>query len=341
MIKDKQNPILVDVWRGDLIESRHRGSICVVNQMGETIFSSGNIEKPVYARSSMKLIQALPLLDSGAAAELKLSTEQICLACSSHTGETIHTEAVGQWLSSLGMAESNLECGIHDPNDFLANKKLLASGQSASQLHNNCSGKHTGFLSLANHQGFDAEGYIHVDHPLQKMITNAIAEECQVELDEQKAALDGCSIPLFAVPLKNVARAYARFTITGSGRREKSRQKILQSICKHPLLIAGNGRFCSRIIGLSDHSVVTKTGAEGYYIAVLRDQRLGIAIKIEDGEKRASEVAMATLLRHFSTNERFVELLSIDERVVQYNAAGRMIGSIQPSQHLLSELKNT
>lgn len=324
------NPVLVEVWRGEFLESRHRGAFAVVDVGGDMVLEAGDVDAPVYARSSLKPIQALDVLESGAAARFDLDGGCICLACASHKGETEHTRRVGTWLEHIGLDASALECGAHRPYSEEARDELVRHGRVPTALNNNCSGKHAGFLTTARHLGIDHHGYIQRGHEIQRRVARVIAETCDFAVGDQAPGVDGCGIPVWGVPLRNLAGAFAGFAPAGrgSGARAAARGTVVDAIIGNPYLIGGGGDFCSRVIGRGRGAVIVKTGAEGVFTATLLGEGLGFALKIDDGASRASEVVMAALLEHFTADAGFRAALAGEVHVPVHNAAGRVVGRI-------------
>ena len=224
------DPVLVEVTRGDHVESRHVGAVAVVDAHGAVAFSAGDIDQAVFPRSAVKALLALPLVETGAADRLSLTEAEIALACSSHSGEPIHTETALSMLRKAGRDETCLECGTHWPGHAAALRALVASGQTASALHNNCSGKHSGFICLACDQGIDPAGYVKPDHRTMQTVTAALAETTGAVLDDRNRAVDGCSIPTFAIPLRAQALALsAKGAMTSAPRSSARRQAATQA----------------------------------------------------------------------------------------------------------------
>ena len=283
---------LIELWRGDLPESVHRGH-AVVWDAGGMVASWGDPDAVIFPRSSCKMIQALPLVESGAADAAGLGTEQLALACASHQGARMHVDRVSAWLDGLGLAESDLRCGAHMPNDPEENRRLTCSDQAPCQLHNNCSGKHAGFLTWTRHQGAGAE-YHEPDHPLQQAIRQAF-EEVTGETSPGYG-IDGCSAPNFATSVAGLARAMADFAKPGQGARGEAMRRLTRAMVAHPELVAGEGRACTDLMRAMGGRVAVKTGAEAVFVAIAPDRGLGIALKIADGATRASEAAITALL---------------------------------------------
>ena len=286
---------LVELWRGDLLESVHRGHAVVCDASGEVVMAWGDPDAIVYPRSSSKMIQALPLLESGAAAAARLTPEHLALACASHHGAAIHTKRVEAWLADLGLGEGDLRCGSHMPSDKATAEALIRAGEKPCQIHNNCSGKHAGFLTLNRHLGAGPD-YEKIDHPVQQSI-HAAWEEV---LEEPTAGwgVDGCSAPNFASSLRGLGRAMASFATarTRSGTRAVAQRQLVEAMIAHPDLVAGEGRACTELMRACDGRAALKTGAEGVFVGILPEQGLGIALKITDGATRASEAVIASLL---------------------------------------------
>ncbi|MGD9922074.1 MAG: asparaginase [Pseudorhodoplanes sp.] len=292
------NPILVEVWRGNVVESVHRGAISVMSDRGESIAAMGDIARPVFPRSAVKMIQALPLIESGAADRFRLTDVQVALACASHSGEREHVRTVESWLNMMALTPGALECGAHAPFDRGAADELVRSGVAPSALHNNCSGKHAGFLATAMHAGDDPHGYVEASHPVQRRVSLALGEMMGADVALAPCGTDGCGIPAFAVPLQAIALGMAKL---GSGHgsapvRAAASRRIVTAMMALPWLVSGTGRFDQRAMMLGGGRFATKMGAEGVHAAIIPGRGLGIAIKIDDGAQRAAEVAMAAVL---------------------------------------------
>ncbi len=284
---------LVDVWRGDMVESRHRGHAVIADARGGVRAAWGDPAAVIYPRSSCKMLQALPLLESGAGAGLP--SERLALACASHNGAAIHVERVLRWLGDIGYEEDDLRCGPQLPDDAPERRRLRDAHLPACQIHNNCSGKHAGFLMLRRHLGAGSE-YVEIDHPVQQAVRAAF-EEMTGETSPVWG-VDGCSAPNFACTLTGLATAMARMADpSGLGRaRGDAARALVAAMAEHPLLVAGEGRACTELMTAIGNGVAVKTGAEAVFVAILPGQGLGVALKIEDGATRASECAIATLL---------------------------------------------
>ena len=290
-----QSVPLVEITRGPILESIHSGDAVVCNAEGEIIHAWGDPGKIVLPRSSAKMLQALPLLESGAADAYGLSDAQIALACASHGAQPIHTESVAKWLGDLGLSETDLRCGSHEPSHKGSRRDMLNKGETPCQLHNNCSGKHSGFLTLNKHLGGHSE-YIEIDHPVQQACLAAF-EEVAGETSPG-FGVDGCSAPNHAVSLAGMARAMGYFAGANpeGNTRDRAAYRIHRAMAEYPVLLSAEDRACARLTNAMGNKVAVKTGAEGFFIAILPEQKLGVALKITDGTTRAAECAIAAIL---------------------------------------------
>jgi len=325
------NPVIAEVRRGALVESRHRGSLAVVDASGSLVFSLGDIETPFFPRSAVKALQALVLVESGAADRFGLDDEALALACASHGGEPGHVEGVSRMLAAAGLDASALECGVHWPLHAPSAQALARAGKSATAIHNNCSGKHAGFLCAACALGVAPRGYIDPAHRVQQEVKATLERLAGVSIPDTQRAVDGCSVPTWAVPLAALACAFARFGTAGG-----AAQRLRAACAAKPWHVAGTGRFCTRLMEHFGARVFAKTGAEGFFCGALPEAGLGIAIKCDDGAARAAEVAMAALVG------RYLPLSAADEAALEKlahpvlrNWNGIEVGLIRPA-HALS-----
>ena len=296
-----ENPVLAEVTRGNTVESRHRGAAIVVDADGAIVFSIGDVERPVFPRSAVKAIQALPLFESGAADRYGLSEPEIALAVSSHSGEPLHAETSLAMLRKAGRDAGCLECGAHWPTNEAAARAMAKAGAEPTALNNNCSGKHAGFVCLSCALDEDPAGYVKAGHAVQQAVRGALEDVTGAAHSADRMGTDGCSIPSYAVPLKALALGFARFG-TGHGlspERIKAAARIRKAVAANPFMVAGTGRFDTRAMELLRERIFITTGAEGVYCGALPELGYGIALKCEDGAGRAAEVVMAELLRRF------------------------------------------
>jgi L-asparaginase II len=328
------NPVVVEVVRGDRIESAHRGAGAVVDADGRVVMSFGDADRPVYPRSAVKALQALPLVESGAANRVGLSDKEIALSCASHSGSEAHVATARSMLAKAGYDERVLECGAHWPLGEEEARALARSGRTPTALHNNCSGKHAGFVGLSCAIGADPKGYVASDHAVQREVTAAIEEMTGARLSEDMRGVDGCSIPTYAVPLLALARGFARLG-TGQGLSQQRRQaaaRIRAAISAHPMTVAGRGRFDTEVMSLLRGRVLTKSGAEGVFCAALPEVGLGVAVKAEDGAGRAAQAMIAALIRRFAglDDEAAARLARfVSPRLSNWN--GAEVGRLRPA----------
>ncbi len=319
------SPVLVEVIRGRLIESRHRGSAVVADSAGNIVAAWGDGERAIYPRSAIKPLQALALIETGAAKRFAVSEEEIALACASHDGDLEPVSRIAAWLDRMGLAESDLECGAHAPTSAAAAAALIRKGRAPGPLHNNCSGKHAGMLASARHLGEPTRGYIGPNHPAQTRLKRLLGQLSGVDLTEAPAGVDGCGIPVYAMPLKGLARAMTGLASTDA----EAAKSVIAAMTRHPRLVSGPGRFDTEAMAEGRGRFVVKGGAEGVHAAAIPGAGLGIALKIEDGAGRASSVVMAALLERFAG----VSLPAWRE-VPVYNVAGREVGVLRPAEIL-------
>lgn len=296
-----ENPALVVARRADFVERVHRGAFAVATPEGEIVAAVGDVERLFLARSAIKLFQALPLVESGAADAARLGPDRLALACASHQGSTRHAAAVERWLDELELGEGDLMCGPQSPADKTSRFALREAGEKPTQLHNNCSGKHAGFLTVAKRLGAPTADYIDIGHPVQKAAAEAFAEATGQE-PPLGWAVDGCSAPNFAARLTDLARAAARAARPDRGfrgLRAEAARRLYEAMAAHPFEVAGDDCACTELIEAAEGRAVVKGGAEGAYLGYLRDAGLGFALKIDDGSTEAAECAMAALLVRF------------------------------------------
>jgi L-asparaginase II len=321
-------PVLIDVWRGALVESRHRARAVVADARGRVVAAWGDPEAPIYPRSAVKALQALPLVETGALDAFGLGERELALACGSHHGEPYHIDLARRWLERIGLEPAALACGAHPPFDEGAAAALIRAGLPATVLHNNCSGKHLGLLTTARHGGDPVEGYSQPGHPVQRRIAAVLEAMTGAALATAPVAVDGCGVPTWGLPLVGLATAMARFADPGGlpPARAAAVLRVREAWGRHPELIGGETSFDTRMMRETGGAVLIKSGGEGVGVAVLKDRALGIALKIEDGTPRAKNVAMAALLRRFG--------VGVPDGLAQpavTNWAGRTVGAIRPT----------
>ena len=335
------NPVLVEVTRSGIVESRHRGAVAITDASGRMLLAIGDVETPIFPRSAVKAMQALPLIESGAADAFGLGNDEIAVACASHSGEAIHVAAVRSLLAKAGLDESLLACGAHWPLSEDAARELIRGGQRPLPVHNNCSGKHAGMLATSVHLGFEVRGYEQPEHPLQIMIERVISESCGVALEQSPMGVDGCSVPTWALPLKALAQGFARF---GSGEaftteRKAAAERLRRACYDVPALVAGEGRLDTIILRGVGPSVFVKGGAEGVHCAAFPDLGLGLALKVDDGTKRGAEHVLCALIGAITpaASSLLAERLGGAIR----NWKGLQVGQIRASEKLMAAAAET
>jgi L-asparaginase II len=292
------NPVLVEVTRGGQAESRHRGAVAVVDALGKAALAIGAVDAPVFPRSAVKPLQALPVVESGAADAFGFQTRELALSQSSHGGEPAQVEGVAAMLAAVGIDEGALECGTHPPAHSASAADLLRRRRSPDQLHNNCSGQHAAFLALARQSGWELRRYVAAHHPVQEAVRATLESVTGAPHDLDHCGIDGCSIPTYAVPLQALARGFARFAggVELSRGRAAAARRIYEAAVAAPFFIAGTGRFCTDVTTLLTGDALVKGGAEGVFCAALARLGLGVALKCDDGSTRAAEAMMAAVL---------------------------------------------
>ncbi|HEY6186570.1 MAG TPA: asparaginase [Pyrinomonadaceae bacterium] len=336
---------LVEVRRGAITESRHRGHIAAVDADGVIVARLGAPETLTYLRSSAKPFQSLPLVASGAADRFGFTEEEIAIACASHNGEQIHTQTVARMLRKIGLDESALQCGVHEPFSAEAAAALRARGEKPNVLHNNCSGKHTGMLALALHLGAPIEDYTEAANPVQLMIGRTVEQFSGVPLEDIAVGVDGCGAPVFGVTVRAMALMYARLVVPPEDWPTETREaahRIVSAMIANPEMIGGRAeRLDTVLMRAARGGVVSKVGAEGVYTAgMLPSSRwpkgLGLAFKIEDGEdRRARPTVVIEALKQLDVlkDAALAELAPYSSFVIR-NHRGDEVGEVRANFEL-------
>jgi L-asparaginase II len=280
------NPILVEVTRGGVLESFHRGVICIVNQSNEIVYSVGDTQQICFPRSALKFFQQIPLLCSGAVEHFGFTEEEIALFCGSHNGEHKHVETVRSILSKIGLDESFLLCGPQMPTLKADQYEIIKGNLKPLRIHNNCSGKHAGFLAYCVFKNWPTENYIDPSHPLHLEILDVISDFHEYPKEKIQQGIDGCSAPIFAFPVYNQAVAYKNLICPDkfSDTIQKACKTMVDAIINYPEMIAGEKRYCTDLMRQSKGKLIGKTGADGVYSIGINDLNLGICIKVDDGK---------------------------------------------------------
>lgn len=294
----RPNPILMEVTRGEQVESEHRGRAVMMRSTGERLWSVGDVDDMTYPRSAIKAFQALPMVASGAAEHFDFTEAELALTCASHNGETEHIKTVEGMLAKVNATEADLECGHHWPMAEQATVALAWEHQTPDARHNNCSGKHAGMLALARQNGWDTQGYVEPGHKVQQAIRECIERCCETSLEQAPLSPDGCTAPTWAMPLHRLALGFARFGDPDQLPQEyrSAAQRLYQAAVREPFFVAGSQRYCSEVMQALEGRVFLKVGAEGVYIAAIPEFRVGIAVKIDSGFAEAAEVALSEIL---------------------------------------------
>ena len=333
--------MFVELYRGEVLESRHRVHVAVADAGGRLVAQAGDPAYSTFWRSGAKPFQALPLVEDGAVEHFKLTRQDLALACASHSSEPAQVALVREFLQRIGCSERDLMCGPHRPLSDAVAKDYETRGLRLTAIYSNCSGKHTGMLALAKHHGWPTEFYARIEHPVQRRCLKSISDYTDVPAKEIGVAVDGCGVATFALPLRNMALAYARL---GSGewgevRRDEDRKvplptphsPIVQAMLHHPELIAGEGRPCTEMMRAHPGRVVAKVGAEGVYSALLIRESLGVTLKVEDGHSVASALAIAAVLAELGLRPQPASLM---KRPIT-NSRGEVVGEMRVNGGLL------
>jgi L-asparaginase II len=335
-------PILARVFRGERVESLHRGSVAVVDEDGKLLASAGQPRAGIYLRSSAKPFQAMALLDAGGERAFRLGSDEIALLCASHGGEPAHVRVARGLLERGGFTAADLACGAHAPMHEPSARRLAAAGERPTALHNNCSGKHAGLLLACRLRGFDPSGYWKPDHPIQRVVLDRLSDYCGIPVSRIGLAVDGCSVPVFYLPLASLALSYARLLAPprrGEGRNAAVRARICRAMWESPGMVAGRDRFTTDFLQAGSGLWIGKEGAEGVYgiglVAGRRRKAVGIAFKLEDGAARARDAVsleVLTRLRRLPAEQR--ARLSRHLAPPVTNARGLDVGQIVPQVRL-------
>lgn len=333
---DQANPIMVEATRGGIVESQHRGRAVVVDRRGEVYMQWGDIDKMTFPRSAVKSLQFLPAVIAGAADKAGFTPAQFALACSSHNGEAFHCQTAHAMLLALGLDEPDLRCGVHWPMREETARELAAKQEKPNQLHNNCSGKHAAMLALAKLKNYSLDDYQQPQHPVQLTIRDFISQMCEYDLTIAPMGIDGCSVPTWALPLRNLALGFARLAnpeVLAADWRQ-SILRIRQAVAENPQMIAGTGRYCSRMSAAFGCDLFLKVGAEGVFCASLPRQGYGIAIKADDGSDRAAEMILTAVLREIGLFDELNPAVTEQIRDIispnLINRAGLVVGRVRP-----------
>lgn len=325
---------LVVVKRGNHIESKHAGSIAVVDSAGNLLYGLGDISRMTFTRSALKPVQAIPVIQSGAADRFLMNDKEIAICCGSHNGEEQHTHVVDSMLFRIGLREENLQCGAHPPYSQERYVEMVKKSIEPSPIHNNCSGKHTGMLALAMHLESDIASYHRMEHPVQRKVLETLCELADLSEDQVIAGIDGCGVPNFGVPLHKLALVFAKLANPAAVQPYSLKQairRITQAMNHYPEMVSGTNEFCTEMMRTVKGKVIAKGGAEGVYCLGLLEKGIGIAIKVEDGNWRSAYPAAIEVLRQLGelTPQEEEELRAFQKPVIN-NRRGEVVGSVEP-----------
>jgi L-asparaginase II len=318
------NGLIVEVTRGNMVESHHRGHCVVADRTGKQVRTWGDAERVIYPRSAIKPLQAMALIESGAADAFQLKPTELALATASHSSTKKHVDIISDWLKRIGLSDLDIECAGHNPINREADVVLVRAKIAPRSIHNNCSGKHAGFLTTALHMGENTKGYSKPDHPVQQRLLEILSVMSDLNLTTAPRGIDGCGIPVIGMPLAALATALAKMADPkdlNTGRAEATK-RIISAMTSYPNLIAGPRRFDTLTMGLGNGGFVVKTGAEGVYAGIIPKLGLGVALKIDDGAKRAAEAAMSAVLNQLGVLKNLPEL-------PVFSAANKRVGIIR------------
>lgn len=349
--------VLVEVTRGSLVETRHRGAVAVVDAAGRLLLAAGDPEAVAFWRSSAKPFQAAALVTSGAADRFGLEDEHLAVACASHGGEPAHRRAVLDLLARAGVGPEALRCGVHAPYDSEEAARLARAGEAPDAVHNNCSGKHAGMLAVCRHRGWDPEGYLEPDHPLQRLILAHVAAATGLDPGAIALAVDGCGVPTFGLPVWRMALAFARLAepaapwptppgAVPAGELAPALARIRRAMTAHPYLVAGRARLCTLVMQAFGGDLVAKSGAAGVYCVGLAPRLaarspllsvaaggVGVAVKVEDGAGGPRDALVVDLLLRLGLADLLpdAERAELERRRAPQvrNWAGRTVGEVR------------
>lgn len=336
-----QNPVLVEVYRANVLESFHRGVICVVNENNDVIFSKGNVEQVCYPRSAMKFIQVLPLIALGGIEKFGFTLEEIAVMCGSHNAEQEHINTVESILAKIGLNRNDLFCGPQYPSAKNEANALIKQDKKPEHIHNNCSGKHAGMLALCQLINVPITDYINPNHAIQQLILEYVAKIYEYPRAKMVTALDGCSAPIYSIPVINQAIGFKNLVSNNYDEKLANACKIMiEAVGKYPFMVAGSKRYCTDMMQITAPKIIGKTGAEGVFCMSLPEQKLGVCIKIDDGKMLPQyNVAQAFVEATGFFNQETLKLLHhyLQETLTNFNKF--TVGEIKAVDGLFDGLK--
>jgi len=325
------NPIIVKSIRGGIVGNVYRGIYAVIRE-GRVVRKGGDIDQPFFMRSSEKTIQAAVVVESGAADAFGLIDEEIAVIAGSHSGEDFHVAAVRSVLKKGGLDESHLKCGVHPPTHEPTREALTRAGKPFEAVHNNCSGKHAGMLLAAKHLGVSLENYLSPEHPVQQRIFDHISLLSECDAKRIRVGVDGCGVPTYAIPVRNMAVLYANMSTPDRFPKQLADacRRVAASVYRHPLMLGGHNRFCTDIIEKTGEKLLAKGGAEGIFNIGILGAHTGIAVKIECGLNQMYEGFLVNLLKELGViTEAEAKQLAKYVRQPVLNYRGEEVGYIE------------
>lgn len=328
-----QAQVLVEVTRGPLVENRHRGHVAVVDWQGKLLYSAGDPQHLTYWRSSAKPIQALPVVELGAVDHFGITPRELSIFCASHNGEIFHTETVRTIFTKIGQDYSLLQCGVHPPYHRDTAKAMLLAGEEPTVLHSNCSGKHSGMLTLITHLALDPSNYLDLNHPLQQIILDYIAHLTGYPREKIAIGIDGCGVPVHGLPLYNMSLAYARLAKPQglAEQRQAAIARITGAMTGNPEMVSGTDGFCTKLMRVGAGKLIAKGGAAGVYCVGVAQEGIGITVKCEDGASRGREPVVVEVLSQLGLlSAEQVEALADFHHPQNINHRGEKCGEVRP-----------
>lgn len=330
-----QSSKVIEVYRDDIVESSHLGHAAIVNAEGKLLYYVGDWQRNTYARSSLKPVQTIPIIETGAAKYYDVTYKELSLFCSSHNSEPRHVATVNNLLKKVGLCERDLQCGTHIPFSSEVYYNLIKNNKEVTTLHNNCSGKHLGMLLSAKYLGESLDNYYDINHPVQQRILATISQVADYPLNKIDIGIDGCGTPVFALPLNKIAQTFAKLASPNvfSKQRKDAVINITQAMTKHSEMVAGKDRFCTDFMSIGNERFIGKLGAESVYCIGDRETGIGIAVKIEDGDygRALYPFVMEILLQLGLISLSQLQKLKKYHKPVIKNTQGEVIGQILPS----------
>ncbi len=326
--------LLIEVTRGPVIECIHRGDIAVADSSGNILAKAGDSDKVSYLRSAAKPLQALNVFTSGAYNHYQLTHREVAVICSSHYAEEFHLDTVNAILQKIGLTKEHILGGTVTSLNPQYALELAAKNVVLSPLFSDCSGKHAGILAVCQHKGYDLKSYLNPAHPCQQEILTALSEMCSIPENSILLGVDGCSAPVHAMKLRNMAIGFARLSTSNTApeRYRSAADIIFQAMTRHPEMISGTGGFCTELIAATNARLIGKIGAEGVYCIGVKNRKIGIAIKVENGNMAVlPPIAIAVLEQLDLLDTHELNTLKKYRTMENRNDLGVVVGKVRPT----------